>query len=78
MLLLDTTRKPYMGSPMTLIHVTFSDPERSKSWSLRFRRLICRKCAKPKKETTYGESNRMIIFDLYSDLERSMSRLLRF
>ena len=35
MLLLDTyIRKPYMGSPMTLSHLTLSDIERSKSRSL--------------------------------------------
>ncbi len=40
MLLFATTRKPYMGCPMTLSHLTLCDLERSKSRSLRFRSII--------------------------------------
>ncbi len=40
MLLLDTTRKPYLGSPMTLSHLTLSDLERSKSRLLRLRSIL--------------------------------------
>ena len=36
MLLLNISRKPYMGSPIILSHLTLSDFERSKSRSLRF------------------------------------------
>ncbi len=38
-------RKPYMGSPMTLLHLNLSDLERSVSRSLRFQTLISRKAA---------------------------------
>ncbi len=31
MLLLNTDRKPYMGNPMAVLHLTLSDPERSRS-----------------------------------------------
>ncbi len=40
MLLFDTTRKPYMGSPITPSHLILNDLERSKSRSLRFQSLI--------------------------------------
>ncbi len=40
MLLLNINRKPYMGSPVTLSHLTLSDLERSNSRSLRFQSLI--------------------------------------
>ncbi len=36
MLLLNINRKGYMGSPMTLSHLTLSDLEKSNSRSLRF------------------------------------------
>ncbi len=47
MLLLNINRnpKPYTGNPMTPLHLTLSDLERSKSRSLRFRSLISRKGA---------------------------------
>ncbi len=44
-LLLDTTRKPYMGSSMTLSQLTLWDLKRSKSMSLRFRSIIYSKGA---------------------------------
>ena len=40
MLLLNINRTAYMGSPMTLSHLTLSDLERSNSRSLRFRSLV--------------------------------------
>ncbi len=40
MLLFNMNRKPYMRSIVTLSHLTLSQIERSKSRSLRFRRLI--------------------------------------
>ena len=43
--LLNANRKAYMGSPMTLSHLTLSDPESSISRSLRFQKLISRKGA---------------------------------
>ncbi len=46
MLLLNINRKPYMGSPVALSHLTLSDLERSISRSLRYhQRLISRKAA---------------------------------
>ncbi len=36
MLLFDTSRKPYLGSPMTLSYLNLNDLESSKSMSLRF------------------------------------------
>ena len=45
MLLLNTNRKPYMGSPMTLSYLTLSDLERSKSRSVRYQSLISGKGA---------------------------------
>ena len=45
MLLLNTNRKPYMWSPMTLSHLTLSYLERSISRSLRCQRVISRKGA---------------------------------
>ncbi len=39
MLPLNINRKPYLGSPMTPSHLTFSDPERSNPRSCRFRIL---------------------------------------
>ncbi len=45
MLLLDTTRKAHMGSPMTLSHLTLSDLERLKSRSPRFQSIISREGA---------------------------------
>ncbi len=45
MLLLNINRKAYMGSPMTLSHLTLSDLERSKSRALKFRKLLSRKGA---------------------------------
>ncbi len=45
MLLLNITRKPYMGSPMAPSHMTLSDLERPKSRLPRFRTLISRKRA---------------------------------
>ncbi len=44
MLLLNIKRKAYMGSPVTLLHLTLNDLERSKS--LKFRKLPSRKGAK--------------------------------
>ncbi len=46
MLLLDTTRKPYMVNPMTLSRVNMSDLERSMSRSLRFQSIVSRKHGK--------------------------------
>ena len=43
MLLLNINKKPDMGSPMALFHVTLCDLERLKSRSLRFQSLISRK-----------------------------------
>ncbi len=40
MLLLNINRKPYMGSPVTLSHLTLSDLKRSNSRSLAFQSLI--------------------------------------
>ncbi len=45
MLLLNINSKPYMGSPVTLSHLTLSDIERAISKSLRFQRLISHKAA---------------------------------
>ncbi len=45
MLLLNINRKPYIGSPITLSHLTLSDLERSISRSLRFQRFISHKAA---------------------------------
>ncbi len=43
MFLLNINRKSYMGSPMTISHLTLSDLENSISTSLRFQKLISRK-----------------------------------
>ncbi len=40
MLLLDINRKAYMGTPVTLSHLTLGESERLNSRSLRFRSLI--------------------------------------
>ncbi len=45
MLLLNINRKSYMGSPVTLSHLTLGDLERSISRSLRYQRLIYHKAA---------------------------------
>ncbi len=45
MLLLDTTRKPYTWSPMTLSYLILSDLERLKVWSRRCRSIISHKGA---------------------------------
>ena len=45
MLQLNSTRKSYMESPMTLTRLTLSDLESSKSKSLKFRSVISRKGA---------------------------------
>ena len=45
MLLLNINRKPYIGSPMTLSHLTLIALGRSISRSHRFQRLISRKVA---------------------------------
>ena len=78
-------RKPYMMSQMTPSYLTFSDIERLKSRTLRFRSLISCKGAevghvlllKYKQESIYGESIDAITLDL-SDLETLMPRLLAF
>ena len=45
MLLLNINKKPHMGSPMTLSHLTLSGLERSKSTPFRFRSFVPRKGA---------------------------------
>ncbi len=62
MLLLNINKKAYMGSPMTLSRMTLSDRERLKSRSLIFQSTLEHCCD----------------YILSSDLERSMSRSLRF
>ncbi len=52
MLQLDTTRKPYTGSPMTLSHLALSDLERSKSKWLRFPSIISRKSSRLRPNVT--------------------------
>ena len=54
MLLLNSNRKPYMGSPMTLSYLTLSDLEKSKSRSLRFQSLICCKKNRVRPHVTTG------------------------
>ncbi len=45
MLVLKINRKPYIRSPMALLHLTLSDLERSKCRSLKARSIISRKGA---------------------------------
>ena len=85
MLLLITNRKPYMGSSMTPSYFTVSDPERSKSRSLRFQSLISRNGVKlghklllPINRKPYMGSPMRPSYLTVSDLERSKSKSLRF
>ncbi len=84
MLLLNINRKPYVGSPMTLPHLTLSDLERSNSKSPKFRSLISHKGAelgpmlilnitKPNMGSPTAPSDLTL-----SDLERLKSRSPRF
>ncbi len=85
MLLLNINSKAYMGSQMTLSHLTLSDPESSNSWSLTFQCLISCKGAelghmlllningKACKESPMTSSHLTL-----SDLQRSNSRSLTF
>ena len=80
MLLLDTTRKPHMGSPMTLSHLSLCDFERSKlkSLSISLRsRVWPHVTITHQQESLYGESIGASTFD-FRDLERSMLRSVRF
>ncbi len=43
MLLVNINKKLYMGNPITLSHLTLRDRKRSKSSSLRFRSLSCKR-----------------------------------
>ncbi len=81
MLLLNINRKPYMGSPMTLSHLTLSDLESSMSRSIRFQRLISRKAVELYHKLilninrkSYMGSPMPLSYLTLSDIERSKLR----
>ncbi len=88
MLLLNINSKAYMVSPMTLLHLTLSDIERSNPRSLTFRSLIHVISYKGRElghmlplninRKAYRESPVTSSHMTFSDLEMSNSRLLRF
>ncbi len=85
MLLLNINGKAYMGSPMTLSHLTLGDLERSNPRSLRFRsHVFCEGAELGHKlllninRTAYIESPMTSSHMTLSDLERSNSRSARF
>ncbi len=72
MLLLNSNRKVYMGSPVTFSHLTLGDLERPNLRSLSLQNLISRKGAElshmlllniNRKVYQYGESNDSVTFD---------------
>ena len=78
---LNINGKAYMGSPMTLSHLTLCDPERPASRSLRYQRIISRKTAElayklllNTNRKSYMRSSKPPLHLTLNDLDRSKLR----